>query len=84
MSLDEFIKEIIDGLIFEAINAIRDENRKILNEFSICNCSNRNTDKDKGLIETRDKHHLENQKLKNKSLNEIILTSKSTQPILQF
>ena len=84
MSIDKLIKESTDGLIFEAISTIRGENCKILNEFSICNYPNRNTDRDKGFVETRIKCRLENEKLKDKSQNEIIPTSKSTQSILQF
>ena len=66
MSLEGFIKENTDELIYEAIETIRGKKHRIPNEFFICNYLNINTDKDKDFSEYRVRYLLENGKLKNK------------------
>ena len=51
MSLEISINENTDQLIYEAIEIIRGKKHKILNELSICNYLNANTDKDEDFIE---------------------------------
>ena len=59
MLLEGSIKENIDELIYGAIETIKSKQHKISNEFSICNYSNVNTDKDNDLIEYRIRYLLE-------------------------
>ena len=71
MSLEGLIKENINQLIYEATEIIRGKKHKVLNEFSICNYLNVNTDKDKDFTECCIRYLLENQKLKNKPNNRV-------------
>ena len=71
MSLEGLIKENINQLIYEATEIIRGKKYKVLNEFSICNYLNVNTDKDKDFIECCIRYLLENRKLKNKPNNRV-------------
>ena len=64
MPLEGSIKENIDELIYEVIEAIRGKKHKTANEFSICNYLNVNADKDKDFIECRIRCLLENGELK--------------------
>ena len=66
MPLEGSVKWNIDELVYEAIETIRGKKHKIVNEFSICNYLNINTDKDKDFIDYRFRYLLENGKLKNK------------------
>ena len=66
MPLEGSVKWNIDELVHEAIETIRGKKHKNVNEFSICNYLNINTDKDKDFIDYRIRYLLENGKLKNK------------------
>ena len=66
MSLEGSMKGNIDELIYEAIETIRGKKHKILNEFSMSNYLNVNTDKDKDFTEYRIRYLLEKGKSKNK------------------
>ena len=69
MSLEGSMKGNIDELIYEAIETIRGKKHKILNEFSISNYLNVNTDKDKDFTEYRIRYLLEKGKSKNQDFS---------------
>ena len=69
MSLEEYTKDRIDELIYDAIDTIRCKKHKIPDENSICCLLNANTENDKNIIFNRIKFLIENRKLRNKPSN---------------